>query len=317
MLPLAQASDGGGSIRIPAACTGLFGMKPSRGRIPIGPKLTEGWSGLSTVHALSRSVRDNALLMDLTHGREIGSRYLTEAPKTTFLNSSLTDPKPLRIAVWSTAPNGTEPNADAAEGLWETAQLLEDLGHTIEESNPGLHGELLGKSLVMVIAANIAVLVDNRAKVLGRKIQDDDLEPLTHDMARLGRTIPMDTLVRSDQAFQIAAIQYETWLDEGGFDVCLMPTLSRAPVELGVLSLSRPDKDAYTEAVTRFAPHTAIFNMMGNPAMSVPLHWTHDNLPLGMMFGARHGKEALLYQLAGQLETAKPWFKRNPPVFYE
>ena len=283
----------------------------------MGPKLTEGWGGLSTVHALSRSVRDNALLMDLTHGREIGSRYLTEPPETTFLKAAQTSPKPLRIALWSVAPNGTEPDAEAAAGLRNTVRLLESLGHTVEESNPGLQGDVLGKSLVMVIAANIAVLVDNRAKALGREIQDDDLEPVTHDMARLGRTIPMDTLVRSDQAFQTAAIKYESWLDEGSYDACLMPTLSRAPVELGVLSLSRPDKDAYTEAVTQFAPHTAVFNMMGNPAMSVPLHWTADNLPLGMMFGARHGQEALLYQLAGQLETAQPWFNRNPPVFYE
>lgn len=317
VLPLAQASDGGGSIRIPAACTGLFGMKPSRGRIPLGPLVTEAWNGLSTVHALSRSVRDNAVLMDLTHGRETGSRYLTSPPETSFFSAVQTAPKPLRIGLWQIAPNGTQPDADAQKGLDETARLLEELGHTVEASAPDLDGTALGKALVMIIAANIANIVDTRAAALDRKLQEDDLEPVTHDMVRLGRTIPMDTLVRSDLTCQDAAIRFERWMDENSFDVCLMPTLSRAPVEMGVLSLTPEDKMAYQEAVTSFAPHTAVFNMTGCPAMSVPLHWTDDDLPLGMMFGARHGQEALLYALAGQLETAKPWFNRNPPVFYE
>ncbi|MAP94115.1 MAG: amidase [Ponticaulis sp.] len=317
VLPLAQASDGGGSIRIPAACTGLFGMKPSRGRIPLGPNRTEGWGGLSTVHAVSRSVRDNAVLMDLTHGREVGSRYLTQPPHESFLKAVGHNPHYLKIGLWVNAPNGTKPDPDSHKGLYDTVRLLQDLGHTVEDADPHLDGEKLGMALVMAIAANIAVIVDGRAKALGRKVRDDDLEPLTHSMADLGRKVPMDTLVRADIAFQEAAIKFEEWMDEGGYDVCLMPTLSRAPMMLGELSLSREDRDAYTEAVTTFAPHTAVFNMMGAPAMSVPLHWTKENLPLGMMFGARHGDESLLYCLAGQLEQAKPWFNRNPPVFYE
>ena len=317
VLPLAQASYGGGSIRIPAACTGLFGMKPSRGRIPLGPLRTEGWNGLSTVHAVSRSVRDNAMLMDLTHGREIGSRYLTDRPLISFLDATKRCPKGLRVGLWVEAPNGTRPDPEAHKGLYDTVRLLQDLGHTVEDADPHLDGEVLGKALVTAIAANIAVIVDTRAKMLGREIRDDDLEPVTHSMARLGRTMPMDSLVRADHAFQEAAIKFEAWMDEGDYDVCLMPTLSRPPVELGVLSLTPEDSDAYTEAVTTFAPHCAVFNMMGAPAMSVPLHWTKDNLPLGMMFGARHGEETLLYGLAGQLEEARPWFNRNPPVFYE
>tara|TARA_Y100000052_G_scaffold27591_2_gene37059 strand:- start:15961 stop:17391 length:1431 start_codon:yes stop_codon:yes gene_type:complete len=316
VLPLAQASDGGGSIRIPAACTGLFGMKPSRGRIPMGPLRTEGWGGLSTVHAVSRSVRDSAVLMDLTHGREVGARYRTDRPQMSFLQATKRC-QTLRVGLWVNAPNGTRPDPDAHKGLYDTVRLLQDLGHTVEDADPHLEGEVLGKALVTNIAANIAVMVDTRARALGREIREDDLEPVTQSMARLGRTMPMDSLVRADHAFQEAAIKFEAWMDEGDYDVCLMPTLSRAPVELGVLSLTPEDSDAYTEAVTTFAPHCAVFNMIGAPAMSVPLHWTKDNLPLGMMFGARHGEEALLFGLAGQLEEARPWFDRTAPVFYE
>ncbi|MEL7319621.1 MAG: amidase, partial [Pseudomonadota bacterium] len=147
VIPMAHASDGGGSIRIPAGCTGLFGMKPSRGRTPMGPATTEGWNGQSTVHAVSRSVRDNAALLDATHGREIGSRYVAPEPDSTFLSALDNDPKPLKIALWTTAPNGTVPDPDAQAGLDATRRLLEELGHHVEEAGPALNGEELGKSL--------------------------------------------------------------------------------------------------------------------------------------------------------------------------
>lgn len=317
VLPLAQASDGGGSIRIPAGCTGLFGMKPSRGRIPQGPAKTENWYGLSTVHAVSRSVRDSAALMDVTHGPETGSRYHANPVYPGFLDQLKTRPSGLKVAVWTTAPNGTKPDAEAQQGIDETVKLLEGLGHIVEESDPGLDGAKLGKSLVMVISGNIAAMVDDYAASLGRKVQEDDLEPLTHDMANLGRRVPMSEMVRADLAFQEAAVKYERWMDEGGYDVVLMPTISQEPMKLGELSLSRADKDAYNEAVTTFAPHTAVYNMTGCPAMSVPLHWSSNNLPIGMMFGARYGDEGLLYRLAAQLEEAKPWFNHTPPIFYD
>ncbi|MAI90447.1 amidase [Ponticaulis sp.] len=317
VLPLAQASDGGGSIRIPSGCTGLFGMKPSRGRIPMGPGRTEGWYGLSTVHAVSRSVRDSAALMDLTMGREIGSRYVAPDRYPPYLDQLQDKPRPLRVALWVNAPNGTKPDVDAHKGLYDTVRLLQDLGHWVEDTDPGLDGALLGKSLVMVIAGNIAALTADRARALGREIQDDDLEPLTHDMAQLGHSVPMAEMTRADAAFQEAAIKFENWMDAGNYDVCLMPTMSKEPLFLGDLSLSREDKEAYTQAVTSFAPHTAVFNMTGCPAMSVPLHWSNNDLPIGMQFGARYGDEGILFRLAAQLEEAKPWFNKRPPVFYD
>lgn len=316
VLPMAQASDGGGSIRIPAACTGLFGMKPSRGRIPMGPGKTENWNGLSTVHAVSRSVRDNAVLMDLTHGREIGSRYVAPDPKTSFLTASQTRPGPLRVGLWVNAPNGTKPDVDAHKGLYDTVRLLQDLGHWVEDADPHLDGEELGKAMLMVISGSIAALVDDRAQARGSDLRENDLEAVTHSMAALGRSVPMSEIARADQAFMTAGIKFEAWMNEGNYDVCIMPTLSREPVMLGDLSLSPTDLDAYRQLVASFAPHCAVFNMIGCPAMSVPLHWSKNGLPLGMMFGARYGEEALLYQLAGQLEEAKPWFNRTPEHFY-
>ena len=316
VIPLAQASDGGGSIRIPAACTGLFGMKPSRGRIPMGPRVTENWAGCSTVHAVSRSVRDNAALMDATHGRETGSRYMTEQPDGSFLSALDQDPSPLRVAIWSTAPNGTRPDPDAQAGMEKASSQLEDLGHSVVEADPKLDGAALGKAFLMTICADMANVITRRETVMGRPLGEDDLELVTRQMVNLGRTVPMVELAAASRTFQEAAIAFEMWMDSGRYDVVLMPTLSRAPDPLGRLSLNPENPDDYNEAVSTFAPHCALFNQIGAPAMSVPLHWTPSGLPIGMMFGARHGRERLLYGLAGQLERAFPWADRKPPVFF-
>ena len=320
VVPLAQASDGGGSIRIPAACTGLFGMKPSRGRVPMGPSRTEGWNGLSTTHAVSRTVRDNAALLDASHGPEIGSRYYAPAPERSFLDEVAQSPGKLRIALWPVAPNGTAPDADAETGLMSTAKLLESLGHTVVEAAPDIDGEALGKAALFTISANIAAMIDERAAMLGRDVREDELEPITFSMANLGRTVPMVELAAANNLFNTAAIQYEQFLEDGGFDITLSTTLSRAPDPLGKLALTA-DPDEMGAAVATFAPHCPLFNQTGAPAMSVPLHWTEptetapEGLPIGMMFGARYGQEGLLFRLAGQLEEAQPWAHRRPPVW--
>ncbi|NQY13548.1 MAG: amidase [Henriciella sp.] len=315
VIPLAHASDGGGSIRIPAGCTGLFGMKPSRGRTPMGPATTEGWNGQSTVHAVSRSVRDSAALLDATHGREVGSRYVAPEPDSTFLSALERDPKPLKIALWTNAPNGTRPDPDAQAGLDATRKLLEDLGHVVEEAGPDLDGDVLGKSLMVTVSAAIAMVMEARGEALGRQLGPDDMEPVTARFVELGNSIPMKELMKATQASITAGLQYEHFLVDGGYDMVLSPTMSRVPDKIGVLSLNPDDMDAYTQAVTTFAPWCAISNQAGSPAMSVPLHWTAENLPIGMMFGARCGNEWELYQLAGQLERAAPWAHKRPPVW--
>ncbi len=316
VIPMAHASDGGGSIRIPAACTGLVGLKPSRGRVPMGPPFSENWFGLSTNHCVSHSVRDSAALLDATHGAEAGARYGVPAPQSSFLQASREDPKPLKIALWTTAPNGVRPDAEATAGLQATRLQLEALGHHVEEAGPVLDGDALGKGMMMIVSSFMASVADEREQAFGRKIGPEDFEPVSLRFIELGRTIPMAELVKTNNAFLQAAYTFETFMDEGGYDLILAPTLARPPVDLGVLSLAPEDFDAYGAAVTGFAPWCPVFNQTGCPAISLPLHWTSDGLPLGMMFGARYGREDLLYALAGQIERAAPWAHRRPPVWY-
>lgn len=315
VVPLAQASDGGGSIRIPAACTGLFGLKPSRGRTPFGPDKTEGWNGMSTIHCVSRSVRDSAALLDATHGIEVGSRYVAPEPFDSFMSALERDPDPLRIAVWMEAPNGTKPDSDTKAGIDATCKLLESLGHEVIIDGPKLDGAALSKATLMTICASVAMAMDQVATKLGRDLTEDDMEKVTWRMTEFGKTIPMIEFAKANDAANLAAFQLQTFLDDGDFDMILSPTISRVPDKLGVLSLSPDDMDHYTEAVGSFAPWCPIFNQTGTPAMSVPLHWTENNLPIGMMFGARCGDEWELLQLAGQLERALPWTHRRPEVW--
>lgn len=321
VVPLAQASDGGGSTRIPAGCTGLVGMKPSRGRIPMGPPRTEGWQGLTTTHAVSRTVRDNAALMDLTHGPETGSRYIAPPPERSYLSELERDPARLKIAVWKEAPNGTKPDPDADEGLRNTAKLLESLGHHVEEAGPQLDGELLGKSFSHVLSAHSAAFARIREEALGRELSDDELEPVTRRMVEIGRQLPMERLVRADLVFQETTIKFQSWFDKGGYDLVLAPTMARKPDKLGILHLDTADMKAFSQTVTTFAPWTSVFNVTGTPSLSLPLHWTPPEdgapcgLPIGMMFTARIGGEGLLYSFAGQMERAAPWAHRRPPVW--
>lgn len=315
VVPLAQASDGGGSIRIPAACTGLFGLKPSRGRTPFGPDKTEGWNGMSTIHCVSRTVRDSAALLDATHGIEVGSRYVAPEPFDNFINALDRDPEVLRIAMWTEAPNGTKPDADAQAGLDSTCKLLESLGHEVIVAGPKLDGDALGKATLMTISGSIGMVMEQVSKDLGRELTPDDMEKVTWRMMEFGKTIPMVEFAKANEAANVAAIALERFLDDNMCDMILAPTLSRAPDKLGVLSLSPDDLDQYTEAVGTFAPWCPIFNQTGTPAMSVPLHWTDSGLPLGMMFGARCGDEWALLQLAGQLERVAPWAHRRPEVW--
>lgn len=315
VVPLAQASDGGGSIRIPAACTGLFGLKPSRGRTPFGPDKTEGWNGMSTIHCVSRSVRDSAALLDATHGIEVGSRYVAPEPYDNFLNALDRDPEGLRIAVWTEAPNGTKPDSDAQAGLDATCKLLESLGHEVIFDYPKLDGDALNKATLMTICASVAMAMEQIGTKLGRDLTPDDMEKVTWRMTEFGRTIPMIEFAKANDAANVAAVAFENFLDDNMCDMILAPTISRAPDKLGVLSLSPEDMDTYTEAVGSFSAWCPVFNQTGTPAMSVPLHWTESGLPLGMMFGARCGDEWALLQLAGQLERAAPWAHRRPEVW--
>lgn len=312
VIPIAHASDGGGSIRVPSACCGLFGLKPSRGRMPMGPYRTEGWGGFSINHAISRSVRDSAAMLDATHGIETGSRYDAPQPERPYLDEVGRDPGKLRVALWRKSANGTMPDADAEAGLKRTVDLLLSLGHEVEEAAPDIDGPALAATLPAMVGAHMTAGLDMYAEQRGRPLGEDELEAVTWAMMQNARHTSGIAMARNEVTIQLAAIAYAEFMKR--YDVTLSPTIMRKPDPLGVLSLSPKDMSEFGRAIATFPAHCAFYNQTGAPAMSVPLHWTDDGLPLGMMFGAAYGNESLLYRLAGQLEQARPWADKRPPA---
>jgi len=313
IIPAANASDGGGSIRIPAAMTGLFGMKPTRGRTPMGPDRGEGWAGQSISHALSRTVRDNAVLLDVTQGTTPGDPYEVQAPARPYVKDAAQDPKPLRIAVNTLTAGGNEPEPDVLKSIEETVKLLENLGHTVEEARPQIDPAAFGRAQLTMICANIAATVDNRLADLGRSLQQGDLEQNTQLMAEMGRATSAPDYTNAvtfmHQLGRMMAKLHET------YDVYLSPVTSSAPIPLNWLDTDSEDTATYADRIGKFVPYTGMFNMTGQPSMSVPLYWNDDGLPIGSMLTGRFGDEATLFQLAGQLERAQPWAQRKAPTW--
>ncbi len=308
VLPAAHATDGGGSIRIPASCCGLFGLKPSRGRTPSGPRRTEGWGGLSVHHAITRSVRDSAALLDATHGLEPGSRYGAPTPERPFLEEVQRNPGRLRIAL----DLGTSPvDPDCAAAVRDAAQLCEALGHHVEEAAPALDHEAIGMGSLALIASSICADIEARQAATGIPPGPDVLETVTLAYYEIGQKTGGPDVVRGNDAFQKAAVRMARFMDE--YDILLSPTLASPPVPLGVLDLSPDDVSTYFQNAGAFTPFARIFNVTGQPSMSVPLGMSRDGLPIGILFTARYGEEALLFRLAGQLEEAAPWGHRRPP----
>lgn len=313
VLPAAHASDGGGSIRIPASCCGLFGMKPSRGRVPMGPQRTEGWGGLSVQHAITRSVRDSAAILDVTHGVEMGSRTSAPAPDGSFLSALERAPKPLRIALMLDAPAGSPVDPECIAAARAAAKLCEQLGHHVEEAAPKLDVAAIGAASFTIIAASVAADVIDRAAAIGAKIGPDLLEPITLAFVQYGQNIDGMSYARANNRLQGVAIEMARWMQD--FDVILSPTLAQLPIELGKINLStRAEFQDWGAAVARYSPFAQLENLTGQPAMSVPLGMSKNGLPIGVMFVGRYGDEAGLFSLAAQLEQAAPWANRRPAV---
>ena len=313
ILPMAHASDGGGSIRIPAACCGLFGMKPSRARVPVDIGRAVGWNGLSTQHAVSISVRDSAALMDAWSGPELGDSVTPPPPvHGTFLDATKRAPGALRIALIETAPNGAAVDPDVKTGLMDVARLCESLGHHIEPAAYTLDAQALGDAMLVGISADLAARMDRRAAELGRPITEDDLESVTWRFLERGRGQTAQAYVDARHVFDLAAVEVARLHQT--YDVILSPTVAQPPVLLGVLGLSPASMGDYARAIAAFSPYTALQNQIGVPSMSVPLVWNAEGLPLGMMFSAPFAGEELLYSLAAQLEQARPWKDKLPPV---
>jgi Asp-tRNA(Asn)/Glu-tRNA(Gln) amidotransferase A subunit family amidase len=309
IVPAAHASDGGGSIRIPAACTGLFGMKPSRGRVSFSPA-GEGWAGASIQHAVTRSVRDSAVLLDAVCAPQAGDPYFLSAPERPFAEEVGRDPGKLRIGVFDgalTARASIDP--EVAEAVRDAARLCEGLGHHVEPATlPGDHAAMQAAART-VMSASVVANVDMELERQGRELQDGDIEPGTLEIYRRGREVPAGDYVRAVQVIhaygRAAASLFET------YDVFLLPTLGRTAIPVGYL-FEAPDELA--KRLFSYMPNTQAFNNSGQPAMTVPLAWSSDGLPIGIQFAARTGAEGLLFRLAGQLEQARPWFDRIAPL---
>ncbi len=311
IVPMAHASDGGGSIRVPAACCGLFGLKPSRGRVPYGPGQGIGWNGLSTQHAVTVSVRDSAALLDALAGPDLGDSIVPSQPQGGFLAAVGRAPGKLRIALIESAASGAAVHPDVRAGLADVAALCASLGHQVEIAGLTLDVAALGAGMGASMGVDIARKLDQRAQALGRPLKDDEIEPITARIAENGRLVTGRAYADARRAFDVAAARYAELFES--FDLVLSPTLAEPPGALKRMSLDLDIGD-YMRAIGAFTPYTALHNQIGVPAMSVPLVWNAENLPLGMMFAAPYGREDLLISLAAQLEAARPWKDRLPPV---
>ena len=311
ILPLAHASDGGGSIRIPASASGVFGLKPTRARNPMGPDRGEGWAGLSCGHVLSISVRDSAAMLDAVHGPELSSPYFAPPPERPFLEEVGRDPGRLRIAFTDKSPYGDAIDPEIAAATREVAALLAGLGHEVEKRAPALAAD---PAVVMatITSASTALNLRLAEQRFGRAMTDGDFERLTLASARNGQmTTATDYAAAQFTAFQISR-GLRTFFET--CDVFLCPTLCLPPLRIGELNTMSEDLSHIAPTLRRYMPATSMFNMSGQPAMSVPLAWNSVGLPLGMMFAARFGDEATLLRLAAQLEQDRPWRDKLPPV---
>lgn len=312
ILPMANASDGGGSIRIPAACCGLFGMKPTRGRTPLGPASGEGWAGMSAVHAVSRSVRDSAALLDATAGPDLGAPYAAQPPSRPFLEEVSEHPGKLRIAIQREAWNGIEAHPDCLAALDDAIALCRDLGHEVVEAPFVIDSTVLAPAVLTILSSSTRAMMEQRAEALGRSLREDDVEPGTWALANLSQSKSATDYVKAVQTIHATGRALAGHLQ--AHDMVLSPTMAMPPHPLGLLSLSNPDRAAQGVAVLQTVGFTQLANATGHPAMSVPLSWNEKGLPIGIQFMGRMNEEGLLYRLAGQLESARPWFDRRPEL---
>jgi amidase len=311
MVPMAHGNDLGGSLRYPASACGLFGLKPTRARNPLGPEYGDAVGGWAVEHAITRTVRDSAALLDATHGADVGDPYCAPVPLRPFAAEVGADPGRLRIGYTARTADGGSPHPDCAAALDDAVALCAGLGHDVVEADlPGLTPEV-GAAIGTIFGAATAWIVEYWIDRLGREPGEDDLEPLTRAYWDMGREVPAAGYLRAQKVCQGFARGVARFLS--GFDVWLTPTLSTPPARLGDITSTREDP---LRALVNGGPTVAyagvVANITGNPAMSVPLYWNGDGLPIGVHFLGRFGDEATLFRLASQLEAARPWAACRP-----
>ena len=311
ILPAAHATDGGGSIRFPAAMCGLVGLKPTRSRTPLGPDKSEGWSGLSCGHVVSRSLRDTALLLDLTQGPEPGAAYWPPAPSDSYVNELAREPGKLRIAVITQSPSGTAVHQDNLDAIAKAADLCRSLGHEVREAVLPEPFSKLMESFGFLSIVGVCSQLRERARELGREPGPDDLEPVVLGYYKQAPSISALDYEAARQSVQRLGFTMNTFMQD--IDVLLMPMSPRAPWKVDDVTLVMPTEEFYRKAVG-YSDFSAIFNATGQPAMTLPLHENTAGIPVGTHFAARYGDEKTLIRLAAQIERAAPWDKRVSPM---
>jgi Asp-tRNA(Asn)/Glu-tRNA(Gln) amidotransferase A subunit family amidase len=309
MLPLAHASDGFGSIRAPAACCGLVGLKPTRSRNTFAPFLGEGLGGCSTEHAVSLSVRDSAALLDATCGPGPGDPYVAPPPARAYLSEADAKPQALRIAWTAATPNGTTVDAENLRVLADTVALCSDLGHRLEQRDPEIDRAAVVPTFLTLASANTVVNLASHPTA-GRPARESEVERITWLTAKMGERINAADYVRATQTAHRLGRQMAAFHTD--WDVLLTPGLATLPVKLGWLDMMMDDVDEYWRRVFAFSPFTVWFNLTGQPALTLPLGQSAGGLPVAVQLVGRYGDEATLIRLGAQLEAARPWFGRKP-----
>lgn len=312
MVPFAHGNDGGGSIRIPASCCGLFGLKPTRARNPLGPDFGDMFSGLVAEHALTRSVRDSAALLDATSGAEPGDPYWAPPPSRPFLNEVGADPGKLRIAFTTVAPSGSPLHPDCVKAVNDAVTLCSNLGHEVTEAAPAVNGEMLVPMFMTLWSAGCTWTIDSMALYTQQEAKAEHFEPQTWALYQMGRQQTGSSYLLALQWLQRTSRDVARFMAD--YDVWLTPTLGEPPLPLGSFDATPEDPMAGMRKAAQFVPFTPICNATGQPAMSVPLFWNDEGLPIGTHFVGRFGDEATLFRLAAQLEGARPWGDRRPPI---
>jgi amidase len=314
IVPIAHANDGGGSIRIPASCCGLVGLKPSRGRVPTGPDYGELLNGIAVEFALTRSVRDAAALLDVVAGPDPGCYAWAEPPKIPFAQEAKSPPGKLRIAWMDKALTGVPVDQECMNAVHDTVKVCQDIGHEMIEAAPEIDVDAHSLATLRVWGSNLANMMDGVGSLLDRTPSEDNLEAASWACYQYGKSLTATELLQALDIFTLVSRSVGAFFEN--YNVLLSPTTARPPLPLGELNQNASGLSAeqWTNQIFAYAPFTNLFNTTGLPAISLPLAWSKDGLPIGMQFAGRFAEEATLLKLAGQLEEARPWKDKRPSV---
>ncbi|MGI8939172.1 MAG: amidase [Iamia sp.] len=316
IVPMGHAGDGGGSIRIPASACGLVGLKPSRGRVPVGPTVGEAWAGLVSRLAVTRSVRDTAALLDAVAGKDVGAPSWAPPPERPFREEVGADPGQLRIGWVSEAPDGSATSdPEVALAVGQTAAALEALGHDVERTFPPALAEgAVAAHFLTCFGAWTARELDRIGEMIGEPVTEDGVERGTWAVAEMGRTVTAAQYLAGLEGLHAAARDIVSWWEVDGFDLLLTPTIPEVPPTLGQFASTEAEPLTGLVRSTSIVAFCAAFNVTGQPAISLPLARTTAGVPIGLQLVAAPAREDVLIRVASQVEEAHPWADRRPPI---